>query len=575
MKKALVFTLLIETSPQALPLGAACISSSIKAYPPLKDKLETKLLKCSKEDEGFSEENAVDFCKKIILSSFSDAKNSDAVNSAGKKTSSPDQKAKTEGDGNCWIPDFILFSLFVWNRKILCQLSKKIKEEFPSVITIAGGPEVTSSPSSFSEFDYLVSGQGEEIAPLLLEDLISGKNFLSKNKILFGSVKDLGKLVSPYLSGEIKLSEYQGALWELARGCPFKCSYCYESKGEKKIRYFPEERLKKELDLFAKEKIRQVFVLDPTYNADKKRALSMLDLISKKAPDIFFYFEARAEFIDREMAKAFTKVRCALQFGLQSADREVLKLVKRSLDKKVFSRNIGYLNECGVVFGFDLIYGLPGDSLDGFKKSIDYAISLYPNNLETFCLSVLPGTSLYDEAESLSLVWQKEAPYHVIRTDKFSEKDMKNASFLSLAVSFLYNQARSVPFFNSMLYYFNKKPSAFFEDFYKWVRSNGYEDFVRESVNLCSKSHLEIEELVIKFIKDYLNKRSAPEKCVKAFLSIIRMNGALSRLEESGKEETINVDFYPDDLMSEAAFDIRYFSKYAKECKCKVRVFLD
>ena len=324
MKKAVVFTLLIETSPQALPLGAACISSSIREKQSLNDTLEVKLLKCSMEEEGFLAENPSDFCLKKILSAFSEENSSSMENNQNQ--------SKT-------VPDFVLFSVFVWNRKVLCQVASKLKKLYPHIITIAGGPEVTSNPQSFSEFDYAVSGQGEEIIPALLEDITFKKNNLSKHKIHYGTVQDLALLPSPYLSKEINLSEYGGALWELARGCPFKCSYCYESKGEKKIRYFPEERLEKELELFSKEKIRQVFVLDPTYNADKKRALRMLDLISKKAPDIFFYFEARAEFIDREMAKAFTRVNCALQFGLQSADSEVLRLVHRSFDKKIFSQS--------------------------------------------------------------------------------------------------------------------------------------------------------------------------------------------------------------------------------------------
>ena len=59
---------------------------------------------------------------------------------------------------------------------------------------------------------------------------------------------------------------------------------------------------------------------------------------------MFFYFEARAEFIDKELALAFTKIPCALQIGLQSANPEVLKNVHRSLEKKTFEININYLN---------------------------------------------------------------------------------------------------------------------------------------------------------------------------------------------------------------------------------------
>ena len=61
-----------------------------------------------------------------------------------------------------------------------------------------------------------------------------------------------------------------------------------------------------------------------------------------------------------------------------------------------------------MIFGFDLIYGLPGDNLSGFCNSIDFALNLMPNNLELFCLSVLPGTDLFDAAKGYGLVFQEE-----------------------------------------------------------------------------------------------------------------------------------------------------------------------
>ena len=96
---------------------------------------------------------------------------------------------------------------------------------------------------------------------------------------------ELNTISSPYLDGTLDPAEYGGALWELARGCPFKCSYCYESKGEKKIQYFPMERIEKELKLFAEKDVPQVFVLDPTYNANKERALSLLKMMAKITPN--------------------------------------------------------------------------------------------------------------------------------------------------------------------------------------------------------------------------------------------------------------------------------------------------
>lgn len=563
---AVCTTLLIETSPQALPLGAACIASSIKNHSLTKDIFNTvELIAISKEEEGFCKAEKTHTTAEYIA-----------------------EKLCKNG-----VPEFACFSVYVWNRNYLEEAALCLKKKNPSVVTIAGGPEVTANPESFSNFDYTIAGAGELAIPELISLIINDKKAEipgvyqkilknhnvpeapQKSSVCRATVPDLSKISSPYLDGTLDVKDYGGALWELARGCPFKCSYCYESKGEKKIQYFPMERIEKELELFNKNKISQVFVLDPTYNANKKRALDLLNLIAKKAPGMFFYFEARAEFIDRELARAFTKIPCALQFGLQSADPEVLKLVHRTLDKKLFTRNIGYLNETGAIFGFDLIYGLPGDTLEGFKKSIDFALNLYPNNLETFCLSVLPGTDLADTADSLGLIYEKTAPYHVLKTDKYSEKDLANAEKISHACNIFYNNGRSVPWFNSVCHALHQRPSLFLEDFAFWYEKNiqpknalTLADFDYTNGN----AHEKIEELQIAFVKEHFTKRGR-QNLLKVTENLIRFNGALSRVESDRKEQTVQLDYHPDDLASQYATDIQFFSKNCRPFKNKTRCF--
>ena len=103
------------------------------------------------------------------------------------------------------------------------------------------------------------------------------------------------------------------------------------------------------------------------------------------------------------------------------------------------------------MFGFDLIYGLPGDTLQGFKNSIDFALSLYPNNLELFCLSVLPGTALHESAPGFGLEWQSGSPYHVVNNPTFSKNDLQKAKRLSFATNIFYTKGRAVPYFNGIV----------------------------------------------------------------------------------------------------------------------------
>ena len=586
-EKIVCATLLVEKSPQALPLGAACVASSIKSR---FKNLEVLLFSPTMEDSEYFGKSDIEkaniFAEKLL--EFADVK-------------------------------VVCLSVYVWNRLVLEKVGLSLMEK--GILVIAGGPEITANPDSFVGADFVVSGEGEAAVPLLLEKLENASKFEKSDTGIFE--KDFAEeaffvekskyhpetkkvfykkslagedLTSPYLDGTLDLSKYEGALWELARGCPFKCSYCYESKGEKKVRLLPMERIEKELKLFAEKDVPQVFVLDPTYNANKERALSLLKMMAKITPNTFYYFEARAEFIDRQIAKAFTKLPCAVQFGLQSSDEEVLKKVNRSFNKAQFVKNINILNQEGVIFGFDLIYGLPGDNLSGFCNSIDFALNLMPNNLELFCLSVLPGTDLFDDAKGYGLVFQEEAPYHVIETPGFSKADMGSASKIAAACNVFYNQGRAVPWFASLMKALQVKPSKFFKDFIAWYESKkcnfapkNRNKLSIEELSLACVSHKEVEKLQLDFLRDFLDGGSSSGKTGKNSVkssgktgkkqyllptveNLIRFNGAISRVTADGTKEKLSLAFHPDDLASPYAADMVFFAKNCGRFSCEVAI---
>lgn len=528
MKKIIFTTLLIEKSPQALPLGAACCASALKHNPLTKDLCQTELYPFNLEDKDF---------QKIKTS----------TDQAGLYIAEKLLEKK---------PDLVAFSVFVWNRLILEKAASVLSQK--GVLTLAGGPEITAHPQDFTVFDKVIAGEGENTVPPAIYELLTGEK-----SSLPAEVPEYPEF-SPYLDKTLDPTEYEGALWELARGCPFKCSYCYESKGQKRVRMFPMERIEKELDLFAQKKIPQVFVLDPTYNANKQRAINLINLIAKKTPDTFYYFEARAEFIDRQLAHAFTRIPCALQIGLQSADERVCSLVNRPFNRKNFEKGIRALNDEGVIFGLDVIYGLPGDSLRGYKDSIDFAISLYPNNLELFCLSVLPGTDLYDRAKELHLNFEKNPPYHIINTDRYSRTDIETAGKLSKACCFFYNDGRAVPWFNTILHALKMKASFFFERFYTYLTS-----LPREKQETCN--HKEIEEVQKEFVKLMLKEKNKG-RLINAALDIITFNGAMSRKTDTGISETIELHYPAEYIASEYTLDLEFFANSVKMKNNRMKV---
>ena len=417
----------LEASPRAVPLGPAMLASALKrAYP---DTVQTRVL------DLFLQQSAAACADQILASD----------------------------------PDGVGFSLYVWNRALGREIATTLRARKPSLLLFAGGAEASADPAGMLAegwLDLVLPGEGEELLVAVVGALLRGDSLDGVRRgIRPGLVQDLGSLPSPYLDGTLDPSAYSGMLWELSRGCPFRCDFCFESRGTAGTRRVPMDRVQAELRHFEACGVSQVFVLDPTFNFDQRQAKAILRLIAAEAPAIHFFFELRSEFIDEELAELFASLRCTLQIGLQSADDAVLRRISRTIDPEDFEAKVLLLHEAGATYGFDLIYGLPGDSLEGFCASLDFTFSLAPNHVDIFPLSVLPGTRLQDTAPGFGLQHLPEVPYTVLASPTFSAADMAAAARLAEACDRLYNQGRAVPWFALLLEALALSPSELFERF--------------------------------------------------------------------------------------------------------------
>lgn len=379
------------------------------------------------------------------------------------------------------LPGAVGFSIYLWNRTLSCEIAAELRRTHPDIILFCGGPEVTADPASISNagiFDFVIIGEGEIPFLSVCHALEADGDYSGIPGVLLPGaiilpppppITDLDSIPSPYLSGAIDTRAFSGILWQLSRGCSFTCDFCFDARGIHGVRNFSIERLEAELRHFAATGVRQIFVLDSTFNLNPKRAKKLLRMIEKNAPDIHFHFEVRNEFIDREMAQLFARIACSLQIGLQSADPEVLKLVGRAFNKTDFTAKVSLLNESGAIFGFDLIYGLPGDTLNGFRSTLDYALSLYPNHLDIFPLAVLPGTRLAARGIALNVTWDAKPPYIIETTETFSPADMADAAELAAACDIFYTRGRAVAWFNAVTDLLGLKPSDFLQKFSFWL----------------------------------------------------------------------------------------------------------
>lgn len=444
--KVVLVAIHLAPSPQAVPLANA----SLKAY------LAT--------DEELAHTVTVELCDFFVTDDL------DAVVAAIL-------------DGS---PVAVGFSLYLWNRQMVCTLVERLRRRQPELLIFAGGPEATADPERLlrsAPFSFLILGEGEVPFLEAMARLARGESpqggigtaFLAAGVFTARPLRPvvlLDTIPSPLLSGALEVSRYRGLLWQLARGCDFHCDYCYDFKGEQGVRRFSLERVDAELDLLARSTVQQVFVLDSTFNVEPRRAKAILKMIRRRAPHVHFHFEVRAELIDREMANLFAEISCSLQIGLQSADPAVLKRVRRHFDSAAFAGKVALLNNSGAIFGFDLIYGLPGDSPAQFRKSLDFALGLCPNHLDIFPLAVLPGTALAARAVAEGLVARTEPPYTLISSAGYSVQEMARAAQLGNASDIFYSRGKAVAWFGSVVRALKIAPAVFLEAFGDWLQRN-------------------------------------------------------------------------------------------------------
>ncbi len=430
-------------SPQALPLANAFLKSYLATIPTLNDQVTVTLC------DLFTGEPPADGVAAILATR----------------------------------PDVVGISLYLWNRGQAGEIVRDLRRERPGIPLFAGGPEATADPSGVladAPYDFLIVGEGETTFAAVVARLLAGQStadlpgvaLLQKGelRLLPGhSIEDLDLIPSPFLNGIIDPAAYPGILWQLSRGCTFACDYCFDAKDGRGVRRFSLQRVEAELTWFARMGIAQVFVLDSTFNQDLRRAKAILRLIKRHAPHIHFHFEVRSEFIDRELARLFAQITCSLQIGLQSADPLVLKGVKRAFNRDDFIERVGLLNETGAIFGFDLIYGLPQDTLQGFAASLDFAIELYPNHLDIFPLAVLPGTPLAARSAELGLRHLCAPPYTLLESPTFAADEMARAEELATACDIFYSRGKAVSWFNAIIAPLGLTPSGFFASFRSWL----------------------------------------------------------------------------------------------------------
>jgi radical SAM superfamily enzyme YgiQ (UPF0313 family) len=346
-------------------------------------------------------------------------------------------------------PSVVIMSCYIWNWNYNKELAKRIKEKFPNCFIIIGGPQVsTTDPFLLTHnkcFDIAVLGENEGALPEILKN-IDSKNFSKikgislSGKITSGIERtaDLNTLPSPILSGfyDKIIEQYQARhnkkfLWQVTyetmRGCPYHCSFCDIGDSYwNKVKLFDLERIYKEIDWMAENKIEYVSVCDSNWGMFD-RDYDITEYVIKKKletgyPNIWDVNWAknnsdRIKKIANLDKEAETKIFKGITFALQSLNEKTLEAVERfNLTEDVIKESMDYYKENDIKTYSELIWPMPEETLESFTQGIQRLIDMGQEHfLMVHPLSLTPNAPMSNP----DYLKQHELFYKIVPLDTF------------------------------------------------------------------------------------------------------------------------------------------------------------
>ena len=354
-------------------------------------------------------------------------------------------------------PDIIAATCWLFNHEALMHITSRVKALLPHACLILGGPEFLGENESFLRrnpfVDCVFRGEGEEEFPRWLKvwnqpeewSTITGLCYLDANQQYkdngLARVLPFDQLVSPEESEFFNWSKPFVQL-ETTRGCFNTCAFCV-SGGEKPVRALSMEAIRQRLEIIHQHGIKNVRVLDRTFNFNPRRAKELLQLFLEFHPHIRFHLEIHPALLSEDLKAELQQLPeglLHLEAGIQSLREPVLEKCKRLGKLEQALEGLQFLCSLdNMETHADLIAGLPLYRLNEIFEDIRILAEFQAGEIQLESLKLLPGTDMRRRANELGIQYAPMPPYEVLRTEDITPEELQVARRLSRLLDAFYN----------------------------------------------------------------------------------------------------------------------------------------
>jgi len=326
--------------------------------------------------------------------------------------------------------DVIGFGFYSWNHSLVIKTANEIKRLYPDSLIVFGGPSVNEkldlSCDIFGEciaVDYLIANEGEQPFLKLLNAYLQDAPALRSGKKVvagcFGRMRTTGQLhgqaqgrfegdintiPSPYLSGRLDkfLSDkLYLPIVQTCRGCPYSCTFCVSGRHSwNKLRTFSIERIRSEFEYIQLKSASTYLRLADENFGVQQRDLEVAALL-RDMKDRTGYPDSVSIYTDKHPSDRVLEINRILSdilpfnISFQTMTASVLKNIKRiNVSDDRINVALRFAEENGLMLVTELIFGLPGETVDSFLASVDKIVRLRFESVLILQLYILKGSEM-------------------------------------------------------------------------------------------------------------------------------------------------------------------------------------
>lgn len=268
------------------------------------------------------------------------------------------------------------------------------------------------------EFDYQIAGYAKGTPLSELPGVSYRKNGTNVHNPEGGSIENLDELpwVSKVYKRDLDFRRYNVPFllnpyisFYTTRGCPAMCTFCLWPQTHSGHRW----RLRSSQDVanecrYVLENfpgLKEIFFDDDTFNYKKQRTLELCAELKK----LNFTWSCTSRVTtDYETLKAMKDAGCRLLIvGYESGDEQILRNIKKGATIEGARRFTKDAHNLGLVIHGDFIVGLPGETRETLRNTIDFAKQLDVETIQVSLGHAYPGTEFYEYAKENNLVQLK------------------------------------------------------------------------------------------------------------------------------------------------------------------------